>query len=155
MRKRVFPFVFGLLTLLGANAAGAQVFIVDDNPSLDRILPGIRERHPGKFYDAQGPWRGPDGQYRYRLKWMTPDGRIVWFDADARTGRVLGPDAPPRPETMQRPDMRDRRPDGPPRDDMRNDPRFRDDGPVPDDRGWVRGNRWRDGPRMGGPRRRR
>ena len=149
MRRRVFPFVFGLLTLLGANAAGAQVFIVDDNPSLDRILPGIRERHPGKFYDAQGPWRGPDGQYRYRLKWMTPDGRSVWVDADARTGRVLGPDAPPRP------DMRDRRPDGPPRDDMRNDPRFRDDGPVPDDRGWVRGNRWRDGPRMGGPRRRR
>ena len=90
MRRRVFLFVFGLLALLGANAAEAQVFIIDANPSLDRILPGIRQRHPGKFYDAQGPWRGPDGQYRYRLKWMTPDGRIEWLDADARTGRVLG-----------------------------------------------------------------
>ena len=34
----------------------------------------------------------PTDSDRYRLKWMTPDGRIVWFDADARTGRVLGPD---------------------------------------------------------------
>jgi hypothetical protein len=25
----------------------------------------------------------------YHLKWMTPDGRIIWFDADARNGRVL------------------------------------------------------------------
>jgi hypothetical protein len=76
--------------LLGAGVAAARAD--GDAPSLDRILPQIRERHPGKFYDAEGPWRGPDGQWRYRLKWMTPDGRIVWFDADARTGRVLGPD---------------------------------------------------------------
>ena len=61
MLRRVFPFVFGVLTLLGASAAGAQVFIVDDNPSLDRILPGIRERHPGKFYDAQGRGADPTG----------------------------------------------------------------------------------------------
>jgi hypothetical protein len=138
MRTGVIPFVFGVLTLLGAGAAGAQEYAADNNPSLDRILPGIRERHPGKFYDAQGPWRGPDGQPRYRLKWMTPDGRIVWFDADARTGRVLGPDSAAR-------------------DDMRERPRFRDDGPPPEprDRGWERGNHWRDGPRPGGPRRRR
>jgi hypothetical protein len=136
MRARVFPFVFGLLTLFGASGVEAQEYAADGNPSLDRILPGIRERHPGKFYDAQGPWRGPDGQYRYRLKWMTPDGRIVWFDADARTGRVLGPDAPARG------------------DDMR-DPRFREEGPRPDprDRRWERGNRWPGGPRPVGPRR--
>ncbi len=23
------------------------------------------------------------------MKWMTPDGRVIWFDADARNGRVL------------------------------------------------------------------
>ncbi len=57
---------------------------------LDRILPAIRRSHPGTFYDAEGPVPGPDGQYRYRLKWMTPDGRIIWLDTDARTGRVLG-----------------------------------------------------------------
>src|SRR5580693_7368735 len=57
---------------------------------LDRILPEIRRNHPGRFYDAEGPFMGSDGQMHYRVKWMTPDGRVVWFDADARTGRVLG-----------------------------------------------------------------
>ena len=57
---------------------------------LDRILPGIRRDYPGEFYDADGPTPGPDGQEHYHLKWMTPDGRIEWLDADARTGRVLG-----------------------------------------------------------------
>jgi len=56
---------------------------------LDRLLPEIRRHHPGNFYDAEGPTFGPDGQPHYHLKWMTPDGRIVWFDADARSGRVL------------------------------------------------------------------
>ena len=129
--------------MLAAGRVEAQEYAAEANPSLDRILPGIRERHPGKFYDAQGPWRGPDGQYRYRLKWMTPDGRIVWFDADARTGRVLGPDA----QAQERPRFREGPPpgpefrdDGPPPDQR---PRFRDNGPPPDDgRGWGRGNRW-------------
>ncbi|HVP86054.1 MAG TPA: hypothetical protein VMS78_15135 [Rhizomicrobium sp.] len=57
---------------------------------LDRLLPDIRRSHPGTFYDAEGPVEGPDGDYRYRLKWMTPEGRIIWLDTDARTGRVLG-----------------------------------------------------------------
>jgi hypothetical protein len=57
---------------------------------LDRLLPDIRRSHPGTFYDAEGPIPGPNGDYRYRLKWMTPEGRIIWLDADARTGRVLG-----------------------------------------------------------------
>jgi hypothetical protein len=57
---------------------------------LDRILPGIRRAYPGEFYDADGPTPGPDGGEHYHLKWMTPDGRIMWLDTDARTGRVLG-----------------------------------------------------------------
>jgi hypothetical protein len=57
---------------------------------LDRILPEIRRNHPGTFYDAQGPFQGADGEMHYRLKWMTPEGRVIWFDANARTGRVLG-----------------------------------------------------------------
>jgi hypothetical protein len=56
---------------------------------LDRLLPGIRRTHPGEFYDAEGPTYGPSGEARYHLKWMTPDGRIIWYDADARSGRVL------------------------------------------------------------------
>ncbi len=88
MRNRVLPWIFSAFVLFSMGAASAREA---GNPSLDRILPGIRERHPGKFYDAQGPYRGSDGQLRYRLKWMTPEGRVVWFDADAHTGRVLGP----------------------------------------------------------------
>ena len=134
MRYGVIPWIFAAFLALGASVAQA------DSPSLDRILPQIREHHPGKFYDAEGPWRGPDGQYRYRLKWMTPGGRIVWFDADARTGRVLGPDFEAR-------------------DGMRDRPQFRDDDrrAFPDDeRRWNRGGRWprEDRPHMGGrPRR--
>ena len=56
---------------------------------LDRLLPGIRRAHPGDFYDAEGPTYGPDGDPHYHLKWMTPDGRVIWHDTDARNGRVL------------------------------------------------------------------
>ena len=133
MRKGV---IFGFLAaLLAFGTVPAQAVDYYGPPRLDRILPGIRERHPGKFYDAVGPFRGSDGQYRYRLKWMTPGGRIVWFDADARTGRVLGPDA-----------------------EMRVGPRF--DGPMIgppryfpyEERRWNRGGRW---PREDRPRGRR
>jgi hypothetical protein len=58
--------------------------------SLDRVLPEIRRTTPGTFYDAEGPFVCPNGQASYRIKWMTPEGRIVWFYADARTGRVYG-----------------------------------------------------------------
>jgi hypothetical protein len=132
MRYGVIPWILASFLALGASSVRAE------NPSLDRILPQLREHHPGKFYDAEGPWRGPDGQYRYRLKWMTPDGRIVWFDADARTGRALGPDF------QTRGGMRDR-------------PQFRDDErrffPDDDDRRWNRGGRWprEDRPHMGRP----
>jgi hypothetical protein len=135
MRSGVIPWILAAFLAFGATAAQAQ-----RGPSLDRILPQIRSHHPGKFYDAEGPFRGPDGQARYRLKWMTPSGRIVWFDADARTGRVLGPDA-----------------------EMRNGPFFREGphyfdprygGPrayPPDERRWNRGAPW---PRQDYPRRR-
>lgn len=56
---------------------------------LDRLLPGIRRGHPGDFYDAEGPTYGPSGDPHYHLKWVTPDGRVIWYDADARNGRVL------------------------------------------------------------------
>jgi hypothetical protein len=123
-------FFAGFL-MLGSGAAPAREYDAPP-PSLDRILPHVRQNHPGKFYDAEGPWRGPDGRFRYRLKWMTPGGRIVWFDADAHTGRILGPDF----ETRGR---------------MRGHEKFRDDerGYFPEgDRRWNRGGRW---PREGRP----
>jgi hypothetical protein len=87
MRAGVISGLFLLIALgFAAPAAAGQ----GDRPSLDRILPQIRAHTPGSFYDAEGPFMGADGQARYHIKWMMPDGRVVWFEADARTGRVLG-----------------------------------------------------------------
>ena len=58
---------------------------------LDRILPGIRSTRPGRFFDAEGPYPDPAGGWHYRIKWLTPEGRVVWLDTDARTGRIIGP----------------------------------------------------------------
>jgi hypothetical protein len=58
---------------------------------LDRILPGIRNGRPGRFFDAEGPFPDGLGGWHYRIKWLTPEGRVTWLDADARTGRVIGP----------------------------------------------------------------
>jgi hypothetical protein len=57
---------------------------------LDRILPNVRNGRPGRFYDAEGPFPDGYGGYHYRIKWLTPDGRVIWLDTDARSGRVLG-----------------------------------------------------------------
>jgi hypothetical protein len=57
---------------------------------LDRVLPTVRNGRPGQFYDAEGPFPDAYGGYHYRIKWLTPDGRVIWLDADARSGRVLG-----------------------------------------------------------------
>jgi hypothetical protein len=59
--------------------------------TLDQILPGIRTDHPGRFYDAEGPFPDAMGGMHYRIKWLTPEGRVIWLDTDARTGRVIGP----------------------------------------------------------------
>jgi len=89
MRARVVSSLVLLLLAL-ASPAHAEDRRGQNASSLDRILPQIRQHTPGTFYDAEGPFLGPDGTTRYRLKWMTPDGRIIWFDVDARSGRTLG-----------------------------------------------------------------
>ncbi len=98
------------------------------------MLPHIRQAVPGTFYDAEGPFFSPDGQASYRIKWMTPDGRIIWFAVDARSGQIMN--GAPR-----------YRPDG----DNRGWPRggnYRDDDGRYGDRGWGR----QEGPdRNGGP----
>jgi hypothetical protein len=90
MRRPVFLMILAVLGVLAAGPAPAQPPRLPGVLPLDRILPGIRRSHPGQFYDADGPSPGPGGSVHYHLKWMTPDGRIEWLDADARTGRVLG-----------------------------------------------------------------
>ena len=58
--------------------------------SLNDIVNGIRRERPGSLADVEGPNFGPYGEPHYRLKWLTPDGRVLMLDTDARTGRVLG-----------------------------------------------------------------
>lgn len=79
--------LFVLLLAAPASNAVAQPFPRGDDQvqSLDTIINIIRRSFPGQVSDVQGPFGG-----RYRVKWLTPDGRVLWVDADARTGRILG-----------------------------------------------------------------
>jgi hypothetical protein len=90
MRPGISLLIVAVFGVLAAGPALAQPRRMPGVLPLDRILPGIRRAYPGEFYDADGPTPGPDGGEHYHLKWMTPDGRIMWLDTDARTGRVLG-----------------------------------------------------------------
>jgi hypothetical protein len=81
--------------LLAISPAAAQGRIVrpsapGETVPLDRILPHIRSAHPGTFSDVDGPFADPSGRLHYRIKWLGPDGRVIWLDADARNGRILG-----------------------------------------------------------------
>ncbi len=78
-------FLCLLALLLPAQAAGRS-----GPPSLDRLLPEIRRHAPGSLYDVEGPYKNADGKRCYRIKWMTPEGRIIWYEVDARSGRILG-----------------------------------------------------------------
>jgi hypothetical protein len=97
-RRSLFAVVLTLLAMTAPAAAqwrhphyGGQV------RGLEGILPGIRSTYPGRFYDAEGPYADATGGMHYRIKWLTPDGRVIWLDADARTGRVIGPAGYPPP----------------------------------------------------------
>jgi hypothetical protein len=96
MLKRLFlSLICATLAMACVPASAQQIrhphgYYGDGVQPLDRILPQIRSGHPGRFYDAEGPFADPYGGWHYRVKWLTPDGRVVWYDADARTGRVVG-----------------------------------------------------------------
>lgn len=97
MRYRVLMFAAFLSALAAcAGTVAAQPYRAREGVqsgevrSLDQILNGIRRQRPGSLADVQGPYPSPDGGPRYRLKWVTQDGRVLWLDTDARTGRVLG-----------------------------------------------------------------
>lgn len=90
MKRGLFSAFFLAWALCAAAPAVAQRAPAQTGiQPLDRLLPEIRRQHPGRFYDAEGPTYGPDGDPHYHLKWMTPGGRVIWLDTDARNGRVL------------------------------------------------------------------
>jgi hypothetical protein len=84
MRARLF---LAFLLLLAPFLAGVAAAQSSGAQPLDRLLPQIRRNVPGQFLDAEGANTG--GDPHYHLKWLTPDGRVMWLDTDARTGRVL------------------------------------------------------------------
>ena len=72
----------------GAPEASAQPFPRQGGQqmqSLNAILANIRQQFPGQLSDVQGPVNG-----RYLVKWLTPDGQILFIDVDARSGQIIG-----------------------------------------------------------------
>jgi hypothetical protein len=117
MRARLLGLLFVLALASPAHAGDRRVV------PLDRLLPEIHRHNPGTFYDADGPYPGADGELHYRVKWMMPNGRVVWFDVDAHDGRVLNGVAMPPPRIALPP------------------PRFRGGGyPASGNRGWPARN---------------
>ncbi len=97
MRPRLVLFIMLLLApfaapgIVMAQPPGAPMQGEGALP-LDRLLPEIRRNVPGQFLDAEGINR--NGAPGYRLKWLTPEGRVIQRDVDARTGRMMVPQRP-------------------------------------------------------------
>jgi uncharacterized membrane protein YkoI len=56
---------------------------------LEAVLSNVAARFPGHHLGVDGPFQR-DGRWIYRIKWLTPDGRVLIVFADAQTGQVLG-----------------------------------------------------------------
>ena len=56
---------------------------------LEVILGNVAARFPGHHLGVDGPFQR-EGRWIYRIKWLTPDGRVLIVFADAHTGQVLG-----------------------------------------------------------------
>ncbi|MEQ1867101.1 MAG: PepSY domain-containing protein [Micropepsaceae bacterium] len=56
---------------------------------LEVVLGNVAARFPGHHLGVDGP-AFRDGRWIYRIKWLTPDGRVLIVFADAQTGQVLG-----------------------------------------------------------------
>jgi hypothetical protein len=86
MRYLAASLMFLFLAL--ADPAAAQRFPRQGGEggqiSLNEIVNAIRSRYPGQLSDVQNMGE------RYRIKWLTPDGRVMWIEADARTGQIIG-----------------------------------------------------------------
>jgi len=56
---------------------------------LEAILANIARTYPGYHIGVEGPFQ-QGGRLVYRVKWLTPDGRVIIIFADAETGQILG-----------------------------------------------------------------
>lgn len=55
---------------------------------LEEVLANVARTYPGHHLNVDGPF-ARNGRWIYRIKWLTPDGRVLIVFADAETGQVL------------------------------------------------------------------
>lgn len=56
---------------------------------LEVVLANVARQIPGHHIGVDGPYQ-QGGRWVYRIKWLTPDGRVIIVIADAETGQILG-----------------------------------------------------------------
>lgn len=54
-----------------------------------RVLGNIQSRYNGRLSDVRLEERG-GGAWTYHVKWLTPQGNILVFTVNARTGQIIG-----------------------------------------------------------------
>lgn len=55
---------------------------------LEQILARIEARHPGRIVEVE--LEDKDGLWLYEIEVLTPEGRLIEIELDARTGAILG-----------------------------------------------------------------
>ncbi|WP_408593792.1 PepSY domain-containing protein [Paracoccus marcusii] len=55
---------------------------------LEQILARIEARHPGRIVEVE--LEEEDGLWLYEIEVLTPEGRLIEIELDARTGAILG-----------------------------------------------------------------
>ncbi|MGV3695276.1 MAG: PepSY domain-containing protein [Paracoccus marcusii] len=55
---------------------------------LEKILARIEARHPGRIVEVE--LEDEDGLWLYEIEVLTPEGRLIEIELDARTGAILG-----------------------------------------------------------------
>lgn len=56
---------------------------------LEAVLANVGRSIPGHHIGVDGPYQ-QGRRWVYRIKWLTPDGRVIIVIADAETGQILG-----------------------------------------------------------------
>lgn len=70
----------------------SNVVVAEGVVPLEDVLAGLRARYAGRHISVSGPSAGLDGRQRYNIKWLTPDGHVLFIAVDAQTGQTLSVD---------------------------------------------------------------
>lgn len=96
MRRRVLPFLIVLpYVFVGRFASGERrdhelarnALEAGQIRPLSEILAGVEREFQGRVIEAE--LEGSDGRWRYEIKILPPDGRVLTINLDATTGAVI------------------------------------------------------------------